>query len=138
MSDRSTRVCPVELADSLDTRFRRWFQKPRKILNPHIREGMRVLDYGCGPGYFTIPLAEMVGGSGYVIAADLQEGMLQKLREKIEGKELASRIILHKCEQDKIGVSENVDFILAFYVIHEVPDKERLFKEFVTILIPRF
>ena len=97
---------------------------------------MRVLDFGCGPGYFTIPIAEMVGSSGHVIAADLQDGMLQKLREKIEGKELANRIILHKCEHDKIGVSENIDFILAFYVIHEVPDKERLFTEFAAILNP--
>ena len=77
MSDGNKRVCPVERAGSLDNRFRRWLQDPRKILSPHIKEGMTVLDLGCGPGYFTIDIAQMVGKSGRVIAADLQEGMLK-------------------------------------------------------------
>ena len=38
MSDRSTRVCPVEEADRLDTRFRRWMQNPKRILKPYIEE----------------------------------------------------------------------------------------------------
>jgi len=45
----------------------------------------------------------MVGKSGRVIAADLQEGMLQKLRKKIRGTELEERITLHKCEENKIA-----------------------------------
>lgn len=97
---------------------------------------MTVLDFGCGPGYFTIPMAEMVGVNGIVIATDLQDGMLQKLKEKIDGTTIADRITLHKCEAHQIGISENVDFILAFYVIHEVPEKEKLFAEFFTILKP--
>ncbi len=48
-SAERNRVCPVELAGSLDNRFRRWLQNPRKILAPYVREGMKVLDIGCGP-----------------------------------------------------------------------------------------
>jgi ubiquinone/menaquinone biosynthesis C-methylase UbiE len=136
MSDKSTRVCPVEEADRLDTRFRRWMQNPKRILNPYIKEGMTVLDFGCGPGFFTIDMAQMVGKSGRVIAADLQEGMLHKLRDKIKGTELENRITLHKCEEDKIGISENVDFVLAFYIVHEVVNKDKLFTEIETILKP--
>ncbi len=60
----------------------------------------------------------MVGKSGRVIAADMQEGMLQKVKEKITGTELEERILLHKCGKDNIGVSEAVDFVLLFYMVH--------------------
>ncbi len=127
-------VCPVAIAGSLDTRFRRIFQNPQTILKPYLKEGMTVLDIGCGPGFFTLDIAQMVGESGRVIAVDMQEGMLQKLRKKIHGTELEDRIVLHRCEQDKIGIEEEVDFILAFYMVHEVPDQDKFFKEIKTLL----
>ena len=136
MNGRKNRICPVEKAGSLDTRIRRWFQDPMKILHPYLREGMTVLDFGCGPGYFTIGIAQMVGITGRVIAADLQEGMLQKLNDKINGTELEECITLHQCEVNKIGISEMVDFALAFYVIHEISNQEELFKELASILQP--
>ncbi len=136
MSDRDNRVCPVEKAGSLDNRIRRWLQNPRRILGSYIEEGMTVLDVGCGPGFFTIELAQMVGKSGRVIASDLQEGMLQKVRNKIRRTELEERVTLHQCSVNKIGVSERVDFVLAFYMVHEVPNKKEFFAEIGAILIP--
>ncbi|MFC2060992.1 class I SAM-dependent methyltransferase [Elusimicrobiota bacterium] len=137
MDAKRKRICPVKRAGGLDNRIRRWLQNPRRILEPYIKEGMTVLDLGCGPGFFAVEMAEMVGKSGRVIASDLQEGMLQKLRDKIQGTEAGERIKLHKCEEDKIGISENVDFILAFYMIHEVLNQEELFKEMKSILKPK-
>jgi ubiquinone/menaquinone biosynthesis C-methylase UbiE len=134
VADQKIRVCPVSLAGSLDSRIRRWLQNPRKILEPYIKKGMTVLDVGCGPGFFSVELARMVGKSGRVIAADLQEGMLQKLKDKIQGTELEERITLHKCEENKIGLSENVDFVLAFYAVHEIPDQQSFFNEIKSIL----
>lgn len=136
MGDRRNRVCPVERAGSLDSRFRRWLQNPRKILSRYIKEGMTVLDLGCGPGFFSIDIARMVGKSGRVIASDLQEGMLQKIRDKIHGTELEERITLHQSPKGRIGVSENVDFVLAFYMIHEVPNQEEFFNEMRSIFKP--
>jgi ubiquinone/menaquinone biosynthesis C-methylase UbiE len=134
MGIRKKRVCPVERAGSLDSRLRRWVQNPRKILGPYIREGMTVLDFGCGPGYFTIDIALMVGKSGRVIAADLQQGMLQRLKDKIKETELEERITLHKCEENRIGLLEEVDFVLAFYMVHEIPNQEEFFREIESIL----
>ncbi|HUI28866.1 MAG TPA: class I SAM-dependent methyltransferase [Candidatus Acidoferrales bacterium] len=134
MEHERNRVCPVELANSLDSRIRRWLQDPQDILSPFVREGMKVLDLGCGPGFFSIEMAKMVGKSGKVISADLQEGMLQKLRSKIKGTELEERITLVKCDRDRINVPERVDFILAFFMVHEVPDKDSLFKQLKNIL----
>ena len=47
-----------------------------------------MLDVDCGPGFFSIDMLQLGGKSGRVIASDLQEGMLQKLRSKIQGTEL--------------------------------------------------
>ena len=74
--------------------------------------------------------------SGRVIAADLQEGMLEKVRKKIKGTNLEQRVMIHKCQDDYIGVEEKVDFVLAFYMIHEVPDQDKLFGELKSILKP--
>lgn len=134
MNDDKTRVCPVELANSLDSKIRRWLQDPRKILSPYIREGMTVLDFGCGPGFFSLEMARMVGPQGKVISADMQEGMLQMVRDKIRGTELEQRIALTKCDQTGINVTEKIDFGMAFFVVHEVPDKQRLFSEFIPLL----
>jgi ubiquinone/menaquinone biosynthesis C-methylase UbiE len=134
MKSDKERVCPVELAGSLDSKIRRWFQSPHKTLAPFIKEGMSVLDVGCGPGFFSIELAKLVGRNGKVFAADLQDGMLRIIKNKIAGTELEKIIHLHKTGEDKINLSEKVDFILAFYMIHEVQDKKNLFEEFKNLL----
>jgi ubiquinone/menaquinone biosynthesis C-methylase UbiE len=137
MSDRSKRVCPVGLAGHLDNRFRRWVQNPEKILSPYIEEGMTILDVGCAPGFFSMDMAKMVGKSGRIIAADLQEGMLQRLEKKIRGTELEKRITFHQCDDNGIGLSAHVDFVLLFYMVHEVHDVKGLFSEIETILKPK-
>lgn len=72
----------------------------------------------------------------HIIAADVQEGMLTKVRNKIKGTELEKKISLLKCKEDSINLSEKVDFILAFYMIHEVKDKYSLFLELKKFLNP--
>jgi len=136
VADKKNHVCPVAGAWSLDNIIRRWLQEPSKILGPYIKEGMTVLDVGCGPGFFSIELAQMVGKSGRVIASDLQEGMLQKLKKKIQGTELEERITLHKCEKNTLGWVQSVDFVLAFYVVHEIADQAHFFNEIKFILKP--
>ncbi|MCX6281153.1 MAG: class I SAM-dependent methyltransferase [Bacteroidetes bacterium] len=135
-NETNSRTCPVEYAGGLDNSIRRFLQNPRKILNPFIHKGMTVLDLGCGPGFFSIEIANMLEGSGKVIAADLQEGMLEKVSNKIRGSALEKRIEIHKCESDRIGLKETVDFVLLFYMIHEVPDQVKLLEELKSILNP--
>ena len=136
MSKPNTDVCSVELAGSLDNRFRRLFQNPHKILSPYLQKGQTAMDVGCGPGFFTLDMANIVGETGKVIAADLQDGMLKIIKDKVKGTELEKRISFHKCEQDKIGLNQKVDFILMFYMVHEVPNKQNLFSEAAELLNP--
>jgi ubiquinone/menaquinone biosynthesis C-methylase UbiE len=134
--ERNKRICPVEYAGGLDNSVRRLLQNPQKILKPYIHEGMTVLDLGCGVGFFSIAIAKLLKDSGKVIAADLQEGMLEKVTQKIKGTSLEQRITIHKCQEDTIGVTENVDFVLVFYMIHEVPNQLNLLRELKSILNP--
>lgn len=129
-------VCPAEFACSLDNFVRKAVHDPRKILEPYICKKMTVLDIGCGPGYFTTELARLVGEEGRIIAADLQQGMLEKVISKIRGTDLERRVKIHKCQNDKIGVLEKVDFVFAFWMVHEVPDQQRLLGELKSILNP--
>ena len=128
-------VCPVGSAWVLDNFFRGWIHNPRKIFNGLVKEGMTVLDVGCGPGVFSIAMAEMVGKNGKVIAADLQDGMLEKVKSKLNESNKAI-IKLHKCGEERIGVNEKVDFVLVFYVLHEVPSQEGFLREIKSILKP--
>jgi ubiquinone/menaquinone biosynthesis C-methylase UbiE len=136
MTTDSTRVCPVENAGGLDNKFRRWLQNPHKILRDFVKPGITVMDYGCGPGFFSVEIAKMLNGSGKLYAVDLQDGMLNIVRNKIEGTVLEDVTKLHQCSDSEIGLVEKVDFILAFYVIHEIQNKDNFFVEVKKLLNP--
>ena len=123
-------------AAGLTVGFRRWIHNPEKILGRQIREGMTVLEFGCGPGYFTPEIARMVGSTGKVIAVDVQEEMLQLLRDRIHGLDVEKRITPHKSGLTSIGVTEKADYAIAFLVMHEVPDKRKTLEEIRSLLKP--
>jgi len=55
------KVCPVWVGYLLASPIRKLFQNPPKILSPYVENGMKVLDIGCVMGFFSLPLARMVG-----------------------------------------------------------------------------
>ena len=76
----------------------------------------------------------MVGKSGRVVAVDLQEGMLQKVRDKVRGTEVEGNVVLHKAEEDRIGVSGSFDLVFLFYMVHEVADRGAFFRELASLV----
>jgi ubiquinone/menaquinone biosynthesis C-methylase UbiE len=97
---------------------------------------MTVMDIGCGMGFCSIAMAKIVGDSGQVIAIDLQEKMLDVLRQRATVAGVANRIRLHKCERNCLGLDAQADFALAFMMVHEVPDQRRLLAEICACLKP--
>lgn len=87
-----------------------------------LQRGMTVMDFGCGMGLFSIAMAELVGEGGCVIAVDVQQKMLDVLHQRAERAGVADRIRTHRCEPTALGVDGPVDFVLAFWSAHEVPD----------------
>jgi ubiquinone/menaquinone biosynthesis C-methylase UbiE len=120
----------------LDNGIRRLFQNPKNIVGPYVKEGMTVIDIGSGPGMFTLAMAAMIGNTGKIIAVDLQQEMLDLVREKSEKQNMSSRIQLHKNQPGSIGISEKADFILSFYMVHEVPDRDAFLREVHGLLKP--
>ena len=120
----------------LDNRIRRFFQNPAKIVGPYVKEGMTVLDIGCGPGMFTLAMAAMVGDTGRVIAVDVQQEMLDVVKTKGDQQGLSGRIRLHKSGSDFLGVTEKADFILSFYMVHEVPDRDAFLRQVRDLMKP--
>lgn len=128
------KVCSVERAGALDLKLRKLIHSPYKILRPYIKEGMTVADIGCGPGFFTLEMARMVGIKGKVTAVDLQEGMLDIVRKKVSGTDLQNIIEFHNCPDNKIGLVKTFDFILVFYMLHEVPDQSAFLQEVYSLV----
>jgi ubiquinone/menaquinone biosynthesis C-methylase UbiE len=133
-ADQKGHVCPADQAGWLTASVRKLVNNPRRILKGLVREGDTAMDLGCGPGFFSLPLAEMVGDTGRVIAVDVQEEMLAKLRLRAESAGLAARIQFHHSSPDAIGVADRADFALAFWMVHEVPDKDGFSREVFGIL----
>ncbi len=129
-------VCSHTHSFALDNIFRRLFQNPQKIVGEYVKKGDTIIDLGCGPGFFTIEMAKMVGPKGEVIAVDLQREMLAKLEKKAEKQELGNRIVGHLCPQESIGLGPDVaaNFILAFYMVHETPDQKQFLEEIKPLL----
>ncbi|OFX87152.1 MAG: hypothetical protein A2W99_07395 [Bacteroidetes bacterium GWF2_33_16] len=137
-----THLHSVEKASALDSKVRLLLQNPRRILRKIIHPGMTVLDLGCGTGYFTLEIAELLEKKGKVIAADVQKGMLDVLILKLGNSELQKQIQIHNNPENTLNLTEKVDFIFAFYAFHEMKfidnitnDLQKILKTETNILI---
>ena len=137
--NQNRHVCPVWVGYLLASPLRKLLQNPRKILAPHVRPSMHVLDVGCAMGFFSIPLAHLVEAGGRVVCVDLQQKMLDVLVKRARRAGLDGRIEARRCGPHSLEVSNlagRIDFALAFAVVHEVPDAARFFAEVSTVLKP--
>ena len=134
LEETNNMVCPWWLCYSFDNPLRRIFHKPEPLLAPWLKPGMTAVDIGCGMGYFTVGLARLTGPGGRVIAVDLQQQMLDVLQRRARRAGMADRIVLHRCQKDSLGVEGPADFVLTFWMAHEVPDKHRFFGEIFSLL----
>ncbi len=133
---RDARVCPWWLVHTFDNPLRRFVQKPERILDGIIRPGAHCLDLGCGIGYFTIPMAHLVGPSGTVTAADLQPQMLAGVSRRAASTGLSARIRLRLVDASGIHFDGVFDSALAFWMVHEVPDEVVTLRQLQAALKP--
>jgi ubiquinone/menaquinone biosynthesis C-methylase UbiE len=130
-------VCPWWIGWALASPLRKVFYNPHLILEPYVREGMTVLEPGPGMGFFTIELARLVGRKGKVIAVDIQPEMLDRLRLRVQKNGLTDCVELRLADETGMHVNDlegKVDFVLAFAMVHEVPDKIQFLKELLVTL----
>ncbi len=130
------RVCPPQHIRVMDNFLRTLVHRPQKLFGPHVEPGMTVLDAGCGGGFASMGLARLVGKSGRVIAADLQLEMLAMVKKRAEEEGLSERVIIHRCNAYEVGIRDELDFAVAFWMVHEVPDARAFLGEIFSLLRP--
>jgi ubiquinone/menaquinone biosynthesis C-methylase UbiE len=94
--------------------IRRLFESPQRTIGPYVKNGQVVADLGCGPGYYTLALAESVGPEGKVYAVDLDKKCIQALKEKAD-KGGHHNIQIHASSASDVSFikDRSVDFVLA-------------------------
>jgi len=93
---------------------------------------MIALEPGPGMGFFTIPLARLVGASGRVVAVDMQQKMIDRLKRRAAKAGVLDQIDSRLVAADRMGLGDlegKVDFVLAFAMVHEVPNAQSFFAE---------
>jgi ubiquinone/menaquinone biosynthesis C-methylase UbiE len=129
-------ICPWWMGYLLANPLRRLLEKPEKMLGPFLKEGMTAVDYGCGMGFFTLPMARLVGPAGKVIAVDVQQKMLNGLLGRADRAGLSDRIEAVVPYGTDSGMGDSVDFVAALYVVHELPDANAFFSQMRNIMKP--
>lgn len=98
--------------------------------------GMHVLDAGCGPGRLTLPLAERVGERGSVLAVDLQEGMLARVRDRLREQGVSQVRTLRAPLGGGSLPERTFDRALLVTVLGEIPDRVAALREIRSSLKP--
>jgi ubiquinone/menaquinone biosynthesis C-methylase UbiE len=122
---------------TLTYKLRDLFHNPRQTLeNARLRKGMSVVDYGCGPGSFTIPAAELVGQAGKVFAVDIHPLAISAVKQKASRKGLQNVETVLVRGYDT-GIEESsIDRVLLIDTIHLIDDPDALFHEIHRMLKP--
>ena len=59
------------------------FKNPyRSLKTAGLKQGQKVLEVGCGPGFFTIPAAKIIGEQGLIYAIDVNQRSIKRVEEK--------------------------------------------------------
>jgi ubiquinone/menaquinone biosynthesis C-methylase UbiE len=132
-------VCPWWLGPLLASPIRRLIESPERLLRPFVQPGMTVVEPGCGMGFFSLPLARLVGPTGRVICVDLQLRMIEGLRRRARRAGLDDRIQASVCSPDDLGlagIDGTADVAVLIHMLHEVGDKSRFLSGLHTALRP--
>ncbi|MGQ9455556.1 MAG: class I SAM-dependent DNA methyltransferase [Armatimonadota bacterium] len=93
-----------------------------------------VMDYGCGTGMLTLELAPKVRS---VLAADISDGMLSVLREKIKANNISNiKTILLDLQTDEL-VEQKFNLIVSNMTMHHVREVPRVIAKLAAALLPR-
>lgn len=109
--------------------------KPQRRLEKFpLKEGMAVVDYGCGPGRYTLPIARLVGPKGKVFAVDIQPLAISTVRKKAARESLTNIEALLVNSYNTGIKSSSIDLVLLVDTLHLIGDCEALFHEIHRIL----
>ncbi len=132
--------CPFWAGYLLASPLRKFQVNPYRLLQPYVREGMTVLDVGCAMGFFSLPVARLVGADGKVICVDIEERMLAVLKKRAARLGLSQRIIVRTCSAQSLAIDDwmnQVDVTLGMFVVHEIANTGMFFRQVSLALKPK-
>jgi ubiquinone/menaquinone biosynthesis C-methylase UbiE len=112
-----------------------FFPRGEILKEAGIKEGARVLDFGCGPGSYLLPLAESVGPSGRIYALDIRPLALQRIREIVSKNHLSNVETIHSDGQTGLP-DQSLDAVLLYDTFHDLREREAVLKEILRVLRP--
>ena len=119
---RQHHVCPWWMGFVIASPLRKLGENPERILAPLVEPGMTAVDIGSAMGFFSLPLARMVGESGRVVCVDIQERMLRSLVKRARKKGLEKIIETRVATTESLELDDlegAADLALAIHVVHE-------------------
>lgn len=119
---RNHHVCPWWVGYLIASPLRKLGEDPETILSPLVEPGMTAVDVGCAMGFFSLPLARMVGDSGRVVCVDVQRRMLAALERRARRQGIDRIIETRLVTQENLGLEDlagQADLVLAIHVLHE-------------------
>ncbi len=126
------------MADFLQSRIRRIFDPPEKVLSLlNISEGMVIADIGCGPGVYSVEIAKRVGNSGLVYAIDSSEYMINRAKLSVSAEKLNNvRFIKTDASDLSMIPTGSVDLAIFIYSFHHIDKKIDAIREALRIIKP--
>ena len=131
---------PAFIGRFLDSDLRRKIQPPDKIIEySGIKEGMTILEVGCGSGAFTTFVARAVGEKGKVYALDIQTAMLKQLENKLsksENKDINNIQTVNSSAYELPFDDNSIDLVYMITVLQEIPDRNKALQQARRVLKP--
>ena len=131
--------------NNTEFRLMQRFMKVADHVYPHVQSrtaafgiepGQTVVDYGCGPGRYTVEMARIVGVGGKVIAVDLVELALEETQKKLEAGGFQN-YELKLAHGYNSGVADSAaDIVFAIDMFHHISDTNTFLRELYRILKP--
>jgi len=107
-----------------------------RLTQAGLKNGCRVLEVGCGPGFFTIPAAKIAGETGYVYALDINPAAVEHVKRKVERDGLTNvRVDLADAAETGLA-KESIDTVFLFGVMHSLKHAGRVMGEMHRVLRP--
>jgi ubiquinone/menaquinone biosynthesis C-methylase UbiE len=132
-------TCPWWVQYLLISPLRRLVESPDKLVGPYVEPGMTVLEPGCGFGFFSLPMARMVGPEGRIVCVDLEPRAVERLKRRAASKGLGERIDARPCGPRDLGLDDyvgRIDLVTVMYTLHELEDLPGFLDQAVALLEP--